>query len=224
MARNKYPEETRKLIIETAAKLFIEQGYDQTSIQDIINHLGGLSKGAIYHHFKSKDEIMNEVANMLYFPVESKQIAIAGRQDLNGKEKLQEMFRASMYSPSQKDMFATAPDLMKNPKLLVLYIQESIQAEASGLVQQCLEEGIADGSVQTEYPKELAEVLMLLGNVWINPMVYHDSAAEMAQKMRFFKYLLEKLGLDLIEDNMIGQVEAFSNIYQESREKNPEES
>ena len=223
MARNKYPEETRKLILETAAKLFIEQGYEQTSIQDIINHLGGLSKGAIYHHFKSKDEIMNEVANMLYFPVEAQQIAIAGRQDLNGKEKLQEMFRASMYSPSQKEMFAAAPDLMKNPKLLVLYIQESIQAEASGLVQKCLEEGIADGSVQTEYPKELAEVLMLLGNVWINPMVYHDSAAEMAQKMRFFKYLLEKLGLDLIEENMIGRVEEFSNIYRESTDKRLED-
>ena len=56
MARNKHPEETRNLIIDTAARLFIEQGYEHTSIQDIINHLGGLSKGAIYHHFKSKEE------------------------------------------------------------------------------------------------------------------------------------------------------------------------
>ena len=54
MARNKYPEETRNLIIDTAARLFVEKGYEHTSIQDIINNLGGLSKGAIYHHFKSR--------------------------------------------------------------------------------------------------------------------------------------------------------------------------
>ncbi|MEG2060074.1 MAG: TetR family transcriptional regulator, partial [Lachnospiraceae bacterium] len=43
MSRNKYPEETVKLILEESLKLFIEKGYESTSIQDIINHLGGLS-------------------------------------------------------------------------------------------------------------------------------------------------------------------------------------
>lgn len=46
MARNKYPEATKKLIIETAGRLFLEKGYEHTSIQDIIDNLGGLSKGA----------------------------------------------------------------------------------------------------------------------------------------------------------------------------------
>ena len=68
MARNKYPEETRNLIIETAERLFIEKGYEHTSIQDIIDHLGGLSKGAIYYHFKSKEEIMDAVATKMYSP------------------------------------------------------------------------------------------------------------------------------------------------------------
>lgn len=54
MARNKYPEETRNLIIDTAARLFVEKGYEHTSIQDIINNLGGLSKGAIYHHLNQR--------------------------------------------------------------------------------------------------------------------------------------------------------------------------
>ena len=53
MARNKHPEETVNLILETATRLFMEKGYEHTSIQDIIDNLGGLSKGAIYHHFKS---------------------------------------------------------------------------------------------------------------------------------------------------------------------------
>lgn len=56
MGRNKYPEETVNLIIEVATKLFTEKGYDHTSLQDIISETK-LSKGAIYHHFSSKEEI-----------------------------------------------------------------------------------------------------------------------------------------------------------------------
>ena len=37
MARNKYPEETVKLILDVATHLFVEKGYDATSLQDIIN-------------------------------------------------------------------------------------------------------------------------------------------------------------------------------------------
>ena len=47
MARNKYPEETVNLILETAGRLFVEKGYERTSIQDIVDNLGELSKGAI---------------------------------------------------------------------------------------------------------------------------------------------------------------------------------
>ena len=60
MARNKHSEETVNLILDTAFSLFMEKGYEHTSIQDLLNNLGGLSKGAIYHHFKSKEEILDE--------------------------------------------------------------------------------------------------------------------------------------------------------------------
>ena len=47
MARNKYPEETVQLILDVAFRLFMKKGYEHTSVQDIIDQLGGLSKGAI---------------------------------------------------------------------------------------------------------------------------------------------------------------------------------
>lgn len=65
MARNKYPEETVNLILDVAGRLFMEKGYEHTSIQDIIDNLGGLSKGAIYHHFKSKEEILDAVTDRI---------------------------------------------------------------------------------------------------------------------------------------------------------------
>lgn len=57
MARNKHPEQTVQKILDVSLKLFGEKGYEKTTIQDIVDALG-MSKGAIYHHFKSKDDII----------------------------------------------------------------------------------------------------------------------------------------------------------------------
>ena len=65
MARNKHSEETASLILDVAFRLFIEKGYERTSIQDIIDNLGGLSKGAIYHHFRSKEDILVAVTDRM---------------------------------------------------------------------------------------------------------------------------------------------------------------
>ena len=61
MARNKHPEVTEERILDVAQQLFLEKGYENTTIQDIVDGLGGLTKGAMYHHFKSKEEIMDAV-------------------------------------------------------------------------------------------------------------------------------------------------------------------
>jgi len=93
MARNKHPEETVDLILDASFRLFMNKGYEHTSIQDIINRLGGLSKGAIYHHFKSKEDILLAVTNRM--TEESNRIlaAICNRSDLNGKEKLKAILK-----------------------------------------------------------------------------------------------------------------------------------
>ena len=59
MAKTK--EERRNEIIETAGKLFEEKGYEQTQVQDIVNEIG-VAKGLFYYYFKSKDEVMEELA------------------------------------------------------------------------------------------------------------------------------------------------------------------
>ena len=64
MAPNKYPEETVRKILDTAERLFIEKGYDRASLQEIIDETG-LSKGAIYHHFTSKEDIFYSVCDRI---------------------------------------------------------------------------------------------------------------------------------------------------------------
>lgn len=94
MARNKHPEETVNLILAVAFRLFMEKGYEHTSIQDIIDNLGGLSKGAIYHHFKSKEEILMAVTDRMTEESNRTLMEIRDRQDLNGKKKVKDNFQS----------------------------------------------------------------------------------------------------------------------------------
>ena len=218
MGRNRHPEQTLEKIVDISAELFAKKGYEQTSIQDILDATG-LSKGGLYHHFKSKDEIMNAVADKLYAGATESMWVIARRKDLTGLEKLRMIFQASMYSSAQEELFSAAPDMLNNPQLLVLYLRNSVQQEAPAMIQPILEEGIADGSIQTEYPRELAEVLMLIGNLWLNPLVYPCDTEQLLNKMRFFQHMLRGFGMDIIEDEMFTRLEKYSQLYQENKDR-----
>src|SRR5262245_49002589 len=48
---------TRQRILDVAADLFVEQGYEATSLRAISERLG-FTKAALYYHFRSKEEIL----------------------------------------------------------------------------------------------------------------------------------------------------------------------
>ena len=55
---------TRKKIVDAATHLFARLGYHKTTIQDIAYHIG-MTTGAVFHHFNSKKDILNEVVEQL---------------------------------------------------------------------------------------------------------------------------------------------------------------
>lgn len=55
--RRQQGQQTEKLILASAIELMKEQGFDQVSVRDICAH-AGITTGAFYHHFRSKDELL----------------------------------------------------------------------------------------------------------------------------------------------------------------------
>ncbi|MFE4570889.1 TetR/AcrR family transcriptional regulator [Paenibacillus chitinolyticus] len=207
MARNKYPEETINQILTVALNLFIQKGYEQTSIQDIINELGGLTKGAIYHHFKSKEEILQAVTDHLFQGVDDMLSGVRDDKELNGLEKLRKISHVSLDNPAQDELASVAPNLLRNPKMLAAQIENIIDKAVPIYVQPIIEQGMRDGSIRTDYPRELSEVLMILTNIWLNPAVIQASPEMMLRKLRFFDEILKGLGLDLFDEQMFLRLE-----------------
>ena len=57
-------DETRQRILDVAVDLFIEQGYAGTSVRDISERLG-MTKGSLYYHFASKEDVLNALVTPL---------------------------------------------------------------------------------------------------------------------------------------------------------------
>ena len=83
--------DSRQEILRTAARLFQQQGYDATSMNDVAAALK-LSKGGLYHHFQSKDEILFEIMSHAMEITETRVIAPARRAS-DPEERLRTLIR-----------------------------------------------------------------------------------------------------------------------------------
>ncbi|HMB83498.1 MAG TPA: TetR/AcrR family transcriptional regulator [Terriglobales bacterium] len=84
-------QEPRQEILRTAARLFQQRGYDATSMNDVAAALK-LSKGGLYHHFQSKDEILFHIMSHAMEITEERVINVVRRVD-GAEERLRTLIR-----------------------------------------------------------------------------------------------------------------------------------
>ncbi|MHC5228145.1 TetR/AcrR family transcriptional regulator [Enterococcus sp. LJL99] len=203
MARNKHPEETVKKILAVSEKLFLEKGYDNTTVQDIIDQLGGLTKGVIYHHFDSKEAIFNQVLKNKYEVNDMN--SLENMTDLSGFEKIKKINSLALQSLEHQKIVFSAKSLIKNPKLIGDRYNEAFN-ETIPYLKKIIDEGIADGSIETEYPQEIAELLVLSMNFWLGPTLYELDEKQLIKKITFFQQLYEGINFPMIDEAFINDV------------------
>lgn len=205
MSRNKYPEQTIEKILSVSGRLFTEKGFDKTSIQDIINELQ-MSKGAIYHHFKSKEEILDAITKkQLSYSNQMLKKLIKDTKANNGREKLVRILEATMSDEEAHSLDNVLMSQIKNPQFVVLGIKTGINSDAP-ILSEIIQEGIEDGSINTEFPNECAEIFMLLVNIWINPVLFNRNISETLSRLKFLQMLMKQLGVDIVSDKLIKQI------------------
>ena len=150
---------------------------------------------------------MSAVGDRMFFennPFE----AVRTRTDLNGLEKLREAVRLNQADEARSRMTVQAVPITQNPRVLVEMI-ESNRRVLTPYFLQLIEEGNRDGSIHTDYPRELAELLPLLTSLWPLPSVFPATPEELAHKFRFIGEMLEKMGLPLFDDSIRALVDDF---------------
>jgi AcrR family transcriptional regulator len=128
-------EDTRSRIQEIALDLFTEKGYDATSLREISERLG-VTKAALYYHFKSKEEIVESMTADHVARIEEL-IEWAGDQDLTPQAR-REFVRRYMENLSVSKHFKVMKFLQQNQPALKNMAKPALWREAMERMVQTL--------------------------------------------------------------------------------------
>lgn len=155
----------REAIIRTAERLFFEKGYEETSIQDILDELS-ISKGGFYHHFDTKIALLGEICRQRCERDLERVREEIGAGKLNPIQKLNLLLGTlHLFERSEPDFAALV--------LKVSYLDGDVHFREQmrafmfealrPLMDAVIAEGMEDGSFFTRHPGTLGELLLLLG-------------------------------------------------------------
>ncbi|MBT3219988.1 MAG: TetR/AcrR family transcriptional regulator [Proteobacteria bacterium] len=149
-------------ILDVALKLFAERGYSNTSVQAIINTIG-IAKGTFYHHFSSKDALLDAlIQRWIQFSLNLVQPLIDD-PNMGAIEKLVGFYqRIGAWKVSQRALMLDVARAM-NDDSNALMQKRNTQATLdtfSPLLARIIEQGVQEGSFQTSFPSETAQIVM----------------------------------------------------------------
>ncbi|MCK0471693.1 TetR/AcrR family transcriptional regulator [Halalkalibacter sp. APA_J-10(15)] len=213
MTRKYKSEETKGKIIAISTKLFIERGFEKTSIRDICEAIG-MSKGAIYHHFKSKAEIIEAVKENKYSNVEQTVNDWINEIDAqSAKEKLTGLLEKDLKDQEAHSLDEALSTQIKSSDFIVSMMKDSVNKSAP-IFAKIIEEGNRDGSITTDYPYECSEVFFLLLNVWCDPQIMECNEEQLHRRLTFLQLMMKRMGVDIMSDSMVQDTEKFlKNLY-----------
>ncbi|MDP8254722.1 MAG: TetR/AcrR family transcriptional regulator [Candidatus Alcyoniella australis] len=165
--QQKHPSHSdrKEALIMAAAELFVERGYDQTTIEAIIERVGA-SKGGFYHHFQSKSDVLDAVVEKMthqWTAYLEQRLAAPG---LGAVERLNLFFKTSaQWSRERIWIIDKLLVLYRDENLLIRHKLEQLGVEASlPMLTQIIKQGNAQGVFDAPQPDETARIILLLAN------------------------------------------------------------
>jgi len=175
MARiSKHPEERRKDLIDAAEFLFMTKGYEQTAISDIVKRVN-VAQGTFYYHFKSKIEILEQVAKKSIVSLVRDVQMTVQKTDVSPVTKLNEFLQTFVrFGTSDKEL---AGFLHKESNLIIHNkLSKTTMAQVVPLLTKIIREGKSEGFFTVTHCVETAKFLFLaMTEMFHDPEVMRDS-------------------------------------------------
>ena len=86
-------------------------------------------------------------------------------------------------------------------------------------IKKIVEEGVNDGSIETEYPEEVADVLMMNLNTWIGLHLTVFTEEQLKRKIDFTKKIFDSMGIPIFNEEIMTEAyKMFEYIKKDSSE------
>ena len=189
-------------IISVSTKLFLEKGFEKTSLNDISTAMG-MSKGAVFHHFKTKEDILNAVFAK---QAEISEQVISGwlkeMEGLSAREKIITLMERNFEDTRLRRLDSLVYSIASNPRFIVAAMNDAVY-KSGPVLAALFREGLKDGSIKTEYPDECAEAFFILLNIWCDPVIFKCNISRLNRRLKFLQQLMKQMGVGILNDKII---------------------
>ncbi|MDT8445739.1 MAG: TetR/AcrR family transcriptional regulator [bacterium] len=192
MARTvKKASERRAEIIQAAREHFQTEDFQKLTMQNLMEKLN-IAKGTIYHHFKSKEEILEAVVEeMVDEEVAHLRALLKEHQDLAPIEKLALLIAAGQMADDHEKLLEN----LHHPENAAIHARQlaRLLLKIAPLYASVIQEGVQKGVFKTDHPLECAE--LLLGGIQFltDEGFYPWEAAHILRRMNAIPSMVENL-------------------------------
>jgi len=165
---DKHPRDisTRDAIITAAGALFLSRGYNNSSIQQIIDSVG-IAKGTFYHYFQSKEDLLDAYIDARLSFIVGEVETILAREDLNALQKIQLIYQSARTKKlEQKETIKIIINIFSSDSNILLKkkITEKNHRLLIPIYTRLLQQGNDEKIFNCQYPEEIAEAILLFSD------------------------------------------------------------
>jgi AcrR family transcriptional regulator len=160
----KQHEDRRNEILDTAQALFYREGYDRTTIAQLIDAVG-VAKGTFYHYFSSKEQLLDELIDRGYRQLAPVLEHIGEQEHRGAVERLNEVFAIStQWKADNRDLIIEMTRVLFRDENIRLRRKNDEKAvrEFSPIISRIVSQGVARGELDTPYPEDSGDVVFML--------------------------------------------------------------
>lgn len=181
-------------ILDAAARLFAEKGFDNTSTSDIMSAVG-IAKGTLYHHFKSKEDIMDSLIERQTTQILDRARKAAGDTSLSVEERMIATISALHIEDTDQTGGNEIIDHLHKPQnaLMNQKTKQIILQRVPPIMAEIVNDGIAQGLYVTPYPLECMEIAVCYLNLMLDDDVFELTGEQSREKIKAFIFCLERL-------------------------------
>jgi AcrR family transcriptional regulator len=193
----------REAFIEAAQRLMQTKGYEQMSIQDLLDELDA-SRGAFYHYFDSKQELLEAVIERMVEAGLASTAPVLDDPDLSATQKLRGVFSSiGRWKTERKTLVLALLQVWISDDNAI--VREKFRHRLAGrmvpVLARVVSQGIEEGAFTSKSPVETAQIMVML------LLGFQDTATDL-----FIARQANQIDLATVERALAGFGDAFERI------------
>ncbi|VTR42025.1 putative HTH-type transcriptional regulator [Actinobacillus pleuropneumoniae] len=189
----KKAEERKNEILDAADTLFGQKGFDGTSTNDILEKVG-IARGTLYHHFKSKEDIMDALIDRYAVRLLDRAQAVALDKSIPVIERIIRVVMALNISGDGESSKEIMEHIHKPQNALMHQkIHKVIINGVPPILTDIIREGIEQGLFSTPFPYECMEMVVIYANTVFDEDLVTMTDEERGQRILAFVCNVERL-------------------------------